>query len=100
MPGPRSVKKLTPQEDAELNAELAAEIPQVYDALERMFRHYDKLSDLGQKLAACEIMLRLITDYMPNESAAMALLENINKELRIGIKKRYASAPTVPNTPQ
>lgn len=93
-------KYLTPEQDAALNAELDRERPKVYDVLNKMFWHFDKLSDIGQKLAAAELMLNFIVSVVPNEQKAFDLLDDIHEQLKIGIKKRYHATADAPSTKQ
>ncbi len=92
--------RLTPEEDAALHAELLQERDQVYAVLDKILWHFNKVSVLGQKLAACELMHYFICVNTPNEEEALALLENINEQIEIGIKVRFSVAGNVPTTAQ
>lgn len=92
--------RLTPEEDAALHAELMQEKDKVYAVLDKMLWHFNKVSVLGQKLAACELMHYFICVNTPNEKEALALLENINEQIAIGIKTRFSMAGDVPTTTQ
>lgn len=92
--------RLTPEEDAALHAELMQEKDKVYAVLDKMLVDFKTLSPLGQKLAACELMHYFICSNMPDEEEALALLENVNEQIEIGIKVRFSIAGGVPTTTQ
>ena len=73
--------RLTPEQDAAIQAEIKREMPQIDVAIDGIMKHLQELSDVGKVYATAAVITSVITALVDDRDEAVALSRHIQSQV-------------------